>query len=36
VLNSALENDDEIVDVFFEEYGLKRVVASLAGLEIQP
>ena len=36
VLNSAVENDDEIVDIFFEEVGLKRVVASLAGLEIRP
>jgi DNA helicase-2/ATP-dependent DNA helicase PcrA len=36
VLNSKLENDDEIVDVFFEEVGLKRVVASIAGLKIQP
>lgn len=35
VLNSKLENDDEIVDVFFEEVGLKRVVASIAGLKIQ-
>jgi DNA helicase-2/ATP-dependent DNA helicase PcrA len=35
VLNSRLQDEDEIVDVFFEEMGLKRVVASLAGLEIK-
>ena len=35
VLNSRLQDDDEIVDVFFEEVGLKRVVASLAKLEIK-
>ena len=35
VLNSRLQDNDEIVDVFFEEMGLKRVVASLAGLEIK-
>ncbi len=32
VLNSRLQDDDEIVDVFFEEVGLKRVAASLANL----
>jgi DNA helicase-2/ATP-dependent DNA helicase PcrA len=35
VLNSRLQDNDEIVDVFFEEMGLKRVVASLAGMEIK-
>jgi DNA helicase-2/ATP-dependent DNA helicase PcrA len=35
VLNSRIENDDEIVDVFFESVGLKRVVASIAKLEIK-
>lgn len=34
VLNSQVHNDDEIVDVFFEKVGLKRVAASLAKLEI--
>lgn len=34
VLNSRLQDDDEIVDVFFEELGMKRLVASLANLEI--
>jgi DNA helicase-2/ATP-dependent DNA helicase PcrA len=34
VLNSRVENDDEVVDVFFEEVGLKRLAASLARLEI--
>ena len=32
VLNSRLQDGDEIVDVFFEEVGLKRVVASVANL----
>ncbi|HSO27288.1 MAG TPA: 3'-5' exonuclease, partial [Anaerolineales bacterium] len=36
VLNSRVQNDDEIVDVFFESVGLKRVAASLANLEILP
>ncbi len=35
VLNSRLEDDDEIVDIFFEGVGLKRVAASLARLEIK-
>ncbi len=34
VLNSRLQDDDEVVDIFFEGMGLKRVVASLARLEI--
>ncbi|MDD2694704.1 MAG: 3'-5' exonuclease, partial [Anaerolineales bacterium] len=34
VLNSKLEDGDEIVDVFFESVGLKRVAASLAKLII--
>ena len=33
VLNSRLQDDDEIVDVFFAEVGLKRVAASLAKME---
>jgi len=33
VLNSRTQDDDEIVDVFFENMGLKRVSASLAKLE---
>ena len=35
VLNSNLDDDDEIVDIFFAEVGLKKVVASLAKLEIR-
>jgi DNA helicase-2/ATP-dependent DNA helicase PcrA len=35
VLKSILQNDDEIVDVFFEKIGLKRVAASLARMEIK-
>jgi DNA helicase-2/ATP-dependent DNA helicase PcrA len=34
VLNSVVQDDDEIVDIFFEDIGLKRVAASLARLEI--
>ena len=35
VLNSRLQDDDEIVDIFFEKVGLKKVAASLARLEIK-
>jgi DNA helicase-2/ATP-dependent DNA helicase PcrA len=35
VLSSKIENDDEIVDIFFESVGLKRVAASVAKLEIK-
>ncbi|MGE5223160.1 MAG: ATP-dependent helicase [Omnitrophica WOR_2 bacterium] len=35
VLNSRIQDDDEIVDVFFESMGLKRLVASLAKLQIK-
>jgi DNA helicase-2/ATP-dependent DNA helicase PcrA len=35
VLNSRIQDDEEIVDVFFETMGLKRVAASLAHLEIK-
>ena len=35
VLSSKIEDDDEIVDVFFESVGLKRIVASIAKLEIK-
>ncbi len=34
VLNSRVQDDEEIVDIFFETVGLKRVAASLARLEI--
>ncbi len=34
VLKSLLQDDDEIVDIFFAGIGLKRVMASLARLEI--
>ncbi len=36
VLNSRIQDDDEILDIFFEKVGLKRVAASLARLEIRP
>lgn len=35
VLNSRIEDDDEIVDVFFAGEGLKRLAASLANLELK-
>jgi DNA helicase-2/ATP-dependent DNA helicase PcrA len=35
VLNSRFQDGDEVVDVFFEDLGMKRVVASLAKLEIK-
>jgi DNA helicase-2/ATP-dependent DNA helicase PcrA len=35
VLNSRIQDDDEIVDIFFAGVGLKRVSASLAKLEIK-
>ena len=35
VLNSRLQDDDEVVDIFFEKVGLKKVVASLAHLELK-
>jgi DNA helicase-2/ATP-dependent DNA helicase PcrA len=33
VLNSRFQDDDEIVDIFFENVGMKRVAASLANLK---
>jgi DNA helicase-2/ATP-dependent DNA helicase PcrA len=35
VLNTNVQDDDEIIDVFFKGVGLKRLVASLANLEIK-
>jgi DNA helicase-2/ATP-dependent DNA helicase PcrA len=34
VLNSGIEDGEEIVEVFFEELGMKKLVASLARLEV--
>ena len=34
VLNSTLQDDDEIVDIFFEGVGKKKLIASLADLKI--
>jgi DNA helicase-2/ATP-dependent DNA helicase PcrA len=36
VLNSRLQDGDELVDVFFKDVGLKHLLASLAKLEIKP
>jgi DNA helicase-2/ATP-dependent DNA helicase PcrA len=33
VLNSRIQDDDEIVDIYFENVGMKRVAASLANLK---
>jgi DNA helicase-2/ATP-dependent DNA helicase PcrA len=35
VLNSRQDGDDEILDIFFDSVGLKRVIASLAKLEVK-
>jgi DNA helicase-2/ATP-dependent DNA helicase PcrA len=35
VLNAKLDGDDEIVDIFFDSVGLKRVVAAMAKLKIK-
>jgi DNA helicase-2/ATP-dependent DNA helicase PcrA len=32
VLNSVLQDDDEILDVFFEGVGKKKLIASLVNL----
>lgn len=34
ILGSKIQDDDEIVDIFFESVGLKKVIASLASLKI--
>jgi DNA helicase-2/ATP-dependent DNA helicase PcrA len=34
VLDSRIQDDDEIVDVVFESVGIKRLSASLANLKI--
>jgi DNA helicase-2/ATP-dependent DNA helicase PcrA len=33
VLNSRIQDDDEVVDIFFQEVGLKKVVAAFANLQ---
>jgi len=35
ILSSKIEDDDEIVDIFFESVGMKRIVASIAKLKIK-
>jgi DNA helicase-2/ATP-dependent DNA helicase PcrA len=34
VLDSRIQDDDELVDVVFESVGIKRLSASLANLKI--
>lgn len=36
VLESRISDGEEMVDVFFTSVGFKRLMASLAGLEILP
>jgi DNA helicase-2/ATP-dependent DNA helicase PcrA len=36
VIDSRIQDGDETIDVIFESVGLKRLVASLANLEILP
>jgi DNA helicase-2/ATP-dependent DNA helicase PcrA len=33
VLNSRIQDDDEVVDIFFKEVGLKKVMAAFANLQ---
>ncbi len=35
VLNSVIEDNEEILDIFFEDKGMKRVIASLAKLKVK-
>jgi DNA helicase-2/ATP-dependent DNA helicase PcrA len=35
VLNCQSQAGDEVLDIFFEDVGLKRVIASLARLQIK-
>jgi DNA helicase-2/ATP-dependent DNA helicase PcrA len=35
VLNSKIQDGDEVLDIFFENVGLKRVIASMAKLEVK-
>jgi DNA helicase-2/ATP-dependent DNA helicase PcrA len=34
VLNSRIQDDDEVVDIFFQDVGLKKVMAAFANLEL--
>ena len=36
ILNSRIQDDDEIVDIFFEDAGLKKLAVALARLNILP
>jgi len=35
ILNSKIQDDDEVLDIHFQSVGLKKVIASLANLEIR-
>lgn len=36
VLNSRIQDDDEMVDIFFQDVGLKKVMAAFANLQALP
>lgn len=36
VLNSRIQDDDELVDIFFQDVGLKKVMAAFANLQLVP
>lgn len=35
ILNSKIQDDDEVLDIHFDSVGLKKVIASLANLEVR-
>jgi DNA helicase-2/ATP-dependent DNA helicase PcrA len=35
ILNSKMQEDDEVLDIYFDSVGMKKVIASLANLEVQ-
>ncbi|MFO8035276.1 MAG: UvrD-helicase domain-containing protein [Anaerolineales bacterium] len=35
ILNSKIQDDDEVLDIYFDSVGMKKVIASLANLEVQ-
>lgn len=35
ILNSKIQDDDEVLDIYFDSVGMKKVIASLANLEDQ-
>ncbi len=35
ILTSKIQDDDEVLDIYFDSVGMKKVIASLANLELQ-